>query len=198
MDSDLLDSAASLSTTRLVSKTMTLCKGGILETEPGTVGEAISDAELLFEKISLSGSKGTGRSSLDSFLLDTLESIIDVFCPNFKPGKEGNKLREFLFDCIMECLETKFSHFCRSGFRAWSKLPLLLNGDRLMREVYLELKGWRDLAGEAMDDLVEKSMEGSNLKWIGCDTEAFDTGMEIQSDILQGLIDEMLVDLWQY
>jgi len=195
MDSDLLDSATSLSISQSPNKTLSMCKVGDAETELGTAVEVISDAELLFENISLYGSDKIPESSLDSFLLDTLESILDVFCLNFKPAKEGNQQREFLFDCIMECLDSKFSHFCRSGFRTWRKLPSILNRDRLMREVHVEISGWRDLAGKAMDDLVDKEMKESNLKWTESASEAFETGVEIQSDILQALIDEMVTDL---
>lgn len=196
IEADLQDSASSSNISCLVNnKTLSTHGIGVPETELGTDFESISDAELLFKNISFYGSDRTLEYSLDSFLLDSLESIIDVFCSNLKAAKEGNQLREFLFDCLMECLESKFGHFCRSGFRTWLKLPPILCRDQLMREVHVEMRGWRDLAGKALDDLVEKDMAVSNMKWTGCETEAFDAGVEIQSDILYELIDEMVIDL---
>ncbi|ONK66387.1 uncharacterized protein A4U43_C06F7310 [Asparagus officinalis] len=183
MDSDLLDSASSSNISQSLNKTPIKHEAEILETELSTASETVLDTELLFESI-----YGSTKYSLDSFLLDTLESIIDVLSLDFKP-KEGNQLREFLYECANEVLDSKFTHSC------WLKLPLYLTRDCLMREIQVEIKGWMDLAGKGLDDLIEKEMKESNLNWTVCEIEAFETGVRIQGDILHELIDEMVVDL---
>nr|DAD43007.1 TPA_asm: hypothetical protein HUJ06_001236 [Nelumbo nucifera] len=97
-------------------------------------------AELLFGNITLSHVDG-----MASFLTGPpaykLDALADTFWRSyscnlsFKEAKEGFLLRSFLFDCIIECLDSKYSHYCKSRYNTWGKLPLHMSGELLLQEV---------------------------------------------------------------
>ncbi|XP_077253261.1 dnaA initiator-associating protein [Tasmannia lanceolata] len=177
---------------------------GLMGTSFNYVEEVISNSELLFENLTLCGSDSMGDSFLDPIVLEILETLADslwtspICSLGFIEDKERHQIRRFLFDCIIESLDSKYSHYCKSGFRAWGKLPLLLSREKLTREVYEEITRWRDLAGKNMDEIIERDMRKSLGKWTCFEIEMFETGIEIQGEILQILVDEMVMDLWLY
>lgn len=209
-DNDLLDSATSIyimrsgiekiphSSDRSSTK---VSEWELPESRLSHASETILNAELLFENICLSNSDGLVESSAKSFLLDLLETIIHTFvlgpksCSDCMEAEERNQLRAFFFDCIIECVDLKYNQFLKTGFKTWLKLPLFLSRDCVTREVEDEIKGWMCLAGKFLDDLIEKEMNNSTRKWTDCEIEAFETGMEVERDILQALVDEMVIDL---
>jgi len=143
--------------------------------------EAKSNAKLLVEDIS---SKSSGK---DSFIRDTLEAITK----SVTDAKDGNRLKRLLIDCMIECLDSQCNCFFKSG----SNRFLFMRRERLARAVCEAIEGWNGLAGKAMDDIVENEMICSNRMWIKFEFEAFDTGVQIESCILNELIDEMVTDL---
>ncbi|XP_072981361.1 uncharacterized protein [Typha angustifolia] len=213
LDSDLLDSATSINAANSnigtkvhsIKKKLSLCcidslDCGLSEARISSAAETILNAQLLCGNISFWESDGALKFSLHSFLLDMLGALVNVFCTSSKGNsgftldQEGHQLQELLFDCIIECLDSKYLHICKSGYNKWSKLPLL-NKDRLAEEIFEKISDWKEMAGKFLDNLVQKEFVHSNVQWSKCETEAFEMGMEIESNILQALVDEFVFEL---
>ncbi|KAJ0962703.1 hypothetical protein J5N97_027825 [Dioscorea zingiberensis] len=208
LDKDLLDSATSIisekcdSEKSLQSMDKHMKMNKFHPTDSRYPGRPISDIELLLENIFFNESNGTSESSLNKFLLNILESITEAFyvdsefsscCSEYE---ESNTVSSFLYDCMMEYLHSKYDgNFYNSGCKAWMRSHLFFDTDRLTTEIYEELKSWQSLSGKNTDDIIAKEMSQSIEKWTKCESNAFDTGIEIQADILQVLVEEIVVDL---
>ncbi|KAE8668957.1 putative serine/threonine-protein kinase [Hibiscus syriacus] len=163
--------------------------------------EVILKAELLFGN---SVPKDSGRT--DDFLLapyiyDEVETLVAIMQVDLKSVlgidqlKENNQLRGFLFDCAIECIDFKYGLYCNSGFRPWRSLPYCMNSGKLIRDVAVEVKRWIRLVGMVPDELIEYEMSNSLGKWTVFDIEAYETGVEMDWDILQDIMDEIVNDL---
>ncbi|RVW84584.1 hypothetical protein CK203_048152 [Vitis vinifera] len=214
-DTDLLDSATSLSKWRTGSEAVADLVNYISSIVhainlPGArlggsklthVKEVILNAELLFGNAALANSDGC-RSFLGHFLVAELETLTcatwtksDIF-PGFEDNTKGrNQVTGFLFDSVIEYLDTKYCIHADSGYKAWTRLPWLMNGEKLIKLVVEEIRRWADLAGRIPDEIIEWEMSHSLGKWTDFEIEGFETGAEIDSDILQILVDEIVVDL---
>ena len=214
-DTDLLDSATSLSKWRTGSEAVADLVNYISSIVhainlPGArlggsklthVKEVILNAELLFGNAALANSDGC-RSFLGHFLVAELETLTcatwtksDIF-PGFEDNTKGrNQVTGFLFDSVIEYLDTKYCIHSDSGYKAWTRLPWLMNGEKLIKLVVEEIRRWADLAGRIPDEIIEWEMSHSLGKWTDFEIEGFETGAEIDSDILQILVDEIVVDL---
>lgn len=214
-DTDLLDSATSLSKGRTGSEAVAdlvnyissivhainLAGARLGGSKLTHVKEVILNAELLFGNAALANSDGC-RSFLGHFLVDELETLTcatwtksDIF-PGFEDNTKGrNQVTGFLFDSVIEYLDTKYCMHSDSGYKAWTRLPWWMNGEKLMKLVVEEVRRWADLAGRIPDEIIEWEMSHSLGKWTDFEIEGFETGAEIDSDILQILVDEIVVDL---
>ncbi|XP_074558468.1 uncharacterized protein LOC141814404 [Curcuma longa] len=213
-DADLLDSATSVDLRRsILDKIQHLsCITSSADDIPCEVGfsnfkffEArrfISNAVLLFENFTACGSDtGSFGISLESTLLDLLQGVCDALLiptvdPHYRGVKETGQLRELLFDCMIECLDSKYSLSCKSGYMTYFKIPFLLTREKLMEELHKQITDWMDLAGKFLDDLVKNEMKSSTEKWTVCKIEACEAGMELESNILQALLEEILIDFY--
>lgn len=212
-ESDLLDSASSTNIGRFgtentacsVDNSSTMhsiysCELELKDSKLRYYIDAISNARLMFESSSSFGSNAADNSSMDLFLHDMVAAVINAShgsskcTSSFTENKVGNSLRRLHFDCMIECLDSKYSCLCSSGYKAWSILPLLLGRDRLVKEVEKEITGWTDLAGKSLDELIEKDMNLSIRKWTEVKVEAFEICMQIEDDVLKVLIDESVID----
>lgn len=215
-DADLLDSATSLDKGRTVSEVVidfvrnvskmldiiNVTGAGLSGSKLTHAKEVILNAELLFGTATsshyLDGMKGF---LVSPHLLDELESFAHAAWKNSKDfigledSIEGNQLRRFLFDFVVECLDSKYVGCCNAGFKVWSTLPLCMNTKRLIVDVAEEVRKWRDLAGMVPDEIIDWEMSHSLGKWTDFDIEAFETGAEIDGDILQILVDEIVMEL---
>ncbi|RWV93222.1 hypothetical protein GW17_00044336 [Ensete ventricosum] len=79
---------------------------------------------------------------------------------------ETDQLGELLFDCMIECLDSNYSCLCKSGYMTYTKLTFLLTREKLMSEVHREIRGWLELAGKFLDDMVKNEMQNSAGKWL--------------------------------
>nr|XP_023894688.1 uncharacterized protein LOC112006615 [Quercus suber]POE58206.1 hypothetical protein CFP56_40790 [Quercus suber] len=215
-DVDLLDSATSLdkwrtdgklliSFVRNVSKILqshwNLSEERLTGSELAHANEKILNAELLFRTRTAHNLDGMEGFVISPRLLDELESFARVAWTDsngfigLEDTKAGNHLRGFLFDCIIECLDSKYGRYCNSGFKAWSRLPLCMNTKTLIQDVAKEVRRWTGLVGMVPDEIIEWEMSYSLGKWTDFDIEAFETGNEIDGDILQNLVEEIVMDL---
>lgn len=146
--------------------------------EPDYVKEVLSDIETMFVDFTI----GKTRKIVNPRVFDRLEFG--------RPNQEVVKLRrELVFNCVSECMETR----CR----VWAKgLATVRKPDCLAEEVYQEIVGWEEMKDSMVDELVDKDMSGYNYKkWLDFDVEAFELGVEIESRLLDSLINELVDDI---
>ncbi|OWM84654.1 hypothetical protein CDL15_Pgr027441 [Punica granatum] len=166
--------------------------------------EVILHTEMLFSGTTHPSMFGTEEIIVSPSLLDELESLaISAWMSiGWLDGlvnlKEGKQLKEFLFDCLLECLDSKYHPCSDFGYRKWSRLPRRLNDNTLVWEVEGGLKTWAGLTGMSVDEMIEWEMNHSLGKWVDFDIEAFENGCDIERDILQGMVEEIVDDILQY
>ncbi|KAK9271751.1 hypothetical protein L1049_002114 [Liquidambar formosana] len=214
-DADLLDSATSLDKGRTCSAMMTdlvnhiskilhsinLAGTELSGSKLTHAKEVILNAQLLFGNAALH-SDGMKDIFIAPFL-DELDTIANAMsksncCFNFEEMKETNQCRQFLFDCLIECLDSKYGRYCKSGFKAWTRLPLCMSTEMLIQGVDEEVRRWTDLAGKIPDEIIEWEMSHSLGKWTDFEIEAFEDGAEVGGDILQILVEEIVRDLCEF
>lgn len=100
-------------------------------------------------------------------------------------------LREFLLDCLIECLDSRF--FCHDEFTQWKKQPIDL--DTLIQDVEVEVRSWASLSGMSIDEMIPWEMDHSFEKWTDFRNESLENGIAIDSYIFQSLVDEIIEDL---
>ncbi|MBA0560625.1 hypothetical protein Golob_017511 [Gossypium lobatum] len=214
-DADLLDSATSLDKVTnvsemiidLVNRIFVLMHVvsnfalGLSDDKLIHCKEVILKAELLFGNLTPWDLDGTDDFFLAPYIHEEVETLVAAMRVDFKSVlgiqriKENYQLRGFLFDCAIECIDSKYSRYCNSGFRAWGSLPYCVNSGKLIRDVADEVRRWTKLAGMVPDELIEWEMSYSLGKWTDFDIEAYETGAEMGWDIVQTLVDEMVDDL---
>ncbi|RCV24512.1 hypothetical protein SETIT_5G090700v2 [Setaria italica] len=158
-----------------------------LESRLHSIGEvSISNAELLL------------GSSLHPFIIEMLENTMDMFGGEYSDLTEDKKYQHtnFLFDCIVESLDSKFCNFGKCGYKAWLKLPLSLSGDLLKCQVLEDISNWRESSGTALRQVSDKEVDQMTARWDANQVEAFDVSIAIENDIIEALVGEFALDLW--
>uniref|UniRef100_A0A0E0MR04 DUF4378 domain-containing protein n=1 Tax=Oryza rufipogon TaxID=4529 RepID=A0A0E0MR04_ORYRU len=169
----------------------------LLEARLHSIGEAISNAELLLGNSPLSTK--TSNLSLHCFIIEMLEVIMDLFGGSKSLGlTEEKKYQQtnFIFDCIIESVNSKFCDFGKCGYKAWLRLPLSLTEDLLKREISKEICNWRETRETTPNRVAEKELDQMTPRWDACQVEAFDISIAIEHDILEALVDEFAFDQW--
>ncbi|KAK2986794.1 hypothetical protein RJ640_011019 [Escallonia rubra] len=204
-DADLLDSEASYDRLAHISEVLSnldVFGARIKGSKFSHAKEVILKAEIVFGSAILHDPRGTKGFSVTDFLINELETLASVMWTHyscflsFEDMKEWSLLKGFLFDCVIEYLDTKYVQYTIAGFKAWTRLPLCRNAETLIREVVEEVRRWTSIAGMIPDEIIEREMSCSLGKWTDFDIEAFETGVELELDILQTMVDEVVKDLW--
>nr|KAJ0199371.1 hypothetical protein LSAT_V11C600306130 [Lactuca sativa] len=146
--------------------------------EPDYVTQVLDDIETMFTDFTL----GKTQKIMNPRVFDKLEFG--------KPNEEVVKLRcELMLNCVSECMETQ----CR----VWGKgLAMVSRHNRLAQDVYKEIVGWEDIKDSMVDELVDKDMSGKGYKtWLDFDVEVFEYGVEIESWLIDSLINEVVEDI---
>ncbi|KAH7848043.1 hypothetical protein Vadar_033172 [Vaccinium darrowii] len=164
--------------------------------------EVILNAELIFKNSALQNSNGSNDFCLSQFLVNELETLAKGLWAEFghflqcvEDPKHGNQLKQFLFDCVIEYLDSSYVQYCNSGFRAWAKMPLCTTNDMLITGIVGEVRRWTQLAGMIPDEIIETEMSRSLGKWTDFDREGYETGAAIDVELMQMLVDEIVIDL---
>nr|GMD51976.1 Futsch light chain LC(F) like [Ipomoea batatas] len=163
--------------------------------------EVLLNAELMLGNAAWSNPAIDKGFSVTRFLIYELETLENAICMSFnaflgfEDAKQEDRLRVFMFDYVLEYLDSKFSRYSESGFRAWTNLLPCLNTEMLVSEILKELKMWMALAGLIPDELIEWEMSHSLGKWTDFEIELYENGVEIDRDILHSLVDEVVLDL---
>ncbi|XP_058186569.1 uncharacterized protein LOC131303631 [Rhododendron vialii] len=210
-DAELLDSATSFSeggyglqlATNLLQHisdvlySMCLADTGLKGSKLFHAEEVILNAELIFRS-----SDRTDDFSLSQFLVNELETLANgllaefgQFLPCVEDTKHGNQLKQFLFDCVIEYLNSRYVRYCNSGFRAWAEMPLCTTNDKLITGIVGEVRRWTRLAGKIPDEIIETEMSQSLGKWTDFEIEGYETGAVIDVELLQILVDDIVIDL---
>ncbi|KAM5578104.1 hypothetical protein ABKV19_008434 [Rosa sericea] len=164
--------------------------------------EIILNAELLFGNATMHNMDGMEGPFMSPFLRD-LETIASSRMTSFnmfgglEDIEKGSQPDGLFFDCVIEYIESKYAWYCNAGFRYWKELPLSMNQKLIFQEVEEEIKKWTRLSGMISDEIVAWEMSHSFRKWTEFDIEAFEAGSEIDGDILQTLVNEVAIDLWE-
>ncbi|XP_011622626.1 uncharacterized protein LOC18432163 [Amborella trichopoda] len=151
------------------------------------VREVVSNADLMFENAVL-----MGGSIIDPLLFDKLEAQCGF---GFSKSNGGYLNRRFLFDCITETMNMKYSRCCRAGYKAWAKLPFLVLRERLTKEIYGEISRWKSMTHKVLDEIIDVEMSSPLGKWLDFEVEAFEIGVETEREIMRTLIQELAVEL---
>ncbi|KAH6820750.1 hypothetical protein C2S53_017503 [Perilla frutescens var. hirtella] len=212
---DILDSAASLNaienTKEMILNNVSeilCCSGldfGLKGNELDKVKDVLLNAELAFHSAMLSGSAVGRGSPIKHLLLDELDMLASVLWMNFgcslgiEDGNEVNQLRRFVLDSIMEYLGVRFQEYPERGSKVSRKLPFRMNNSMLILEIVEVVRRWEKISRFGLDELIEREMSHSLGEWTVCETEAFESGIEISRHLFQILLDEILMDLckWQ-
>ncbi|XP_010549918.1 PREDICTED: uncharacterized protein LOC104820943 isoform X2 [Tarenaya hassleriana] len=194
--SDFSDYGAVMDLTERVSRlSMKMNEAGI-----GLKGGELRHAQDIILNTELLFSDTTG-SVPGSSLLDQLE---DLGSRNWRPAlchpgseetEETNQFNRgaFVFDSVIEFLESRYSMCGDSGARPCKNLPSHVNVESLFRE---QSGRWMKLAGKPADAIIEWEMANCSLgKWRDFEAEVSETGDETSSDILEGLLGELATDL---
>ncbi|XP_052156055.1 uncharacterized protein LOC127773874 [Oryza glaberrima] len=182
-------------------------------------GEVAATVELLLTNVRRSTSTTPPRTSkapFKAFLVKTFESALTTVTTTSSTKKkkkngfsfnagvvkatEGEKSRSPLgslaFDSVMECLDSLFTQFCDSGYRSFSRVPLICPEERLAAQVDREIARCSGMAGKEVDELIASDVQHSGVE-IGVDVlhEAFEIGAQIERDLLQELVAEIGMDM---
>jgi hypothetical protein len=129
-----------------------------------------------------------------------LETVEGCFCDGSESlgFEDENKYQRtnFLFDCIVESLDSRFCNFGKCGYKAWLRLPLTLSKDMLKREVSEEISTWMDPVDEVPSNrAAEKELDQvAAASRDACQVEAFNISVAIENDILEALVGEFASD----
>ncbi|URE34976.1 hypothetical protein MUK42_16448 [Musa troglodytarum] len=131
---------------------------------------------------------------LDPILFDKLEET-KTFVAYEGEGEEENlkTRRRMLFDSVNECLDLRCSHYFRAGYRSWARGVAVAK--ELAEELYKEISGWKSGGDWMVDELVDKDMSTRLGSWTTFEIEAFEAGVEFETEVLSCLLDEVVADL---
>ena len=109
---------------------------------------------------------------------------------------ESRLRRKALFDCVRECLDLRFRQYVGGGFKMWEKgVGVLGRKEQLAKEVVKEISDWRGMGDCMVDELVDKDMSCWYGRWMDFDVDAFTIGVEVETQILDSLVEEVLADI---
>ncbi|KAI3459238.1 hypothetical protein Pfo_015901 [Paulownia fortunei] len=192
-DAELSDSASSTSAGTVAKRqettlTLTNC-GKPRRWELEYVKEILCNIDLMFKDYAL----GRAHVIVNPHLFDQLESWKGYLNDDGVLPRINQRL---LFDCVRECLDLRCRQYVGGGCKLWAKgLSVVRRKERLAEEVYKEISGWSAIGDSMIDELVDMDMSSQYGRWLNFDIEAFELGIQIESRILNSLIDEVVADM---
>ncbi|KAG6431410.1 hypothetical protein SASPL_109489 [Salvia splendens] len=194
VDFDLSDSASSTSAGTVAKRreiTLTSARHGKLKSwELDYVEMMLCGIEVMFKDYAM----GRSTEIISPHMFDQLES-----CKKCFDGCElvSSMSRRLVFDCATECLETRCRGYAAGGYELWAKgVSTVKRKERLAEDVCKEILRWSGMGDFMVDELVESDMSCSTYgRWLDYDIEGFEVGLQIQSRILNSLIDEVVADI---
>ncbi|XP_073053367.1 uncharacterized protein [Primulina eburnea] len=193
-DAELSDSASSTTAKTLAKSQETIFTVANCEKpmkwELAYIKDIICNLDQSFTDYAL----GRARMIINPRLFDQMERQKRFLNGPSGPIPETN--RRVLFHCVSECLELKCRQYIVGGSKQWIKgLSWVRRKERLAEEIYDEISGWVAIGDSLVDELVDKDMSSKHGRWLDFETEAFELGTQIQSRILNSLMDEVVADI---
>ncbi|XP_022930494.1 uncharacterized protein LOC111436933 [Cucurbita moschata] len=186
-DAELLDSASSLTNeapTSKFSSSISKCSTGRTVWELEYIKDILCDVELMFNDYVL----GRSREVINPYLFNILE--------NQNKGSEQRVRRKALFDCVCECLDLRCRQYVGGGYKMWGKgLGVLGRKEQLGKEIWKEISEWSGMGDCMVDELVDNDMSCWHGRWLDFEVDAFTIGVELESQILDSLVEEVLGDI---
>ncbi|XP_010931726.1 uncharacterized protein [Elaeis guineensis] len=155
------------------------------------VREILSNMKCLFKNLDPCQMDHDG-GVLDPLLFDKLETSGSLIALEGEE-RDSRMRRKMLFDCVNECMDLKCSHYFHAGYQMWTKGLAVVMKD-WTEELYKEISGWRSMGDWMVDELVDRDMSSRLGRWVNFDTEAYETGGEIEMAIFNSLVDEVVAD----
>lgn len=193
-DTELSDSASSTSFETIAKRQETTLvlvnceKSRMWELE--YVKEMLCNIEMMFIDYAL----GHTCEIVDPGLFEQLESCTECLSGR---GLVPRLDRMVLFYCVSECLDLRCRRYVGVGCNLWGKgVSVVRRKERLAEEVYKEISSWGVIGDTDVDELVDKDMSRQQGRWLDFEIEAFELGVQIESCIVESLVDEVIADIW--
>lgn len=210
-DTDLLDSATSLSEGNVGNERLSevfTAISSILQSNNLTgiklTGSKLARAKDIMLNTEILFGRDENNLLILPLFIDELETFTCEMWANsssvgsLEEVKEVNHLRGFLFDCLIECLDSKHSQLYYGGSNAWIRTLPRQSARAFIRDVEKEIKKWVHFVGMMTDEIVEWEMSHSLGKWSDFSIEELESGAEIDGYILQMLVEEIVTELWDF
>lgn len=147
--------------------------------------ELVLNIELTFKDYAL----GKASEIINPHLFYQLES----WKGHFNVSRINTRL---MFDCVSECLDLRCRKYVGGGYNLWAKgIEMVKRKDRLAEEIYKDISGWSAMGDFMVDELVDNDMGSQHGRWLDYEVEAFELGVQIETRILNSLIDEVVADI---
>ena len=196
-DAELSDSAASTSIATVVARKHEValtatCSVRSTMWELEYVKEILCNVELMFKDFAL----GRAREIINPHLFYQLENRKGRM---ENDGDESMLNRKVLFDGVSECLDLRCRRYVGGGCKTWAKgVTMVRRKEWLSEEVYKEMSEWRSMGDCMVDELVDKDMSSQYGRWLDFEVEAFELGVEIESQIFTSLVNEVVADIFLF
>ncbi|KAJ6772166.1 hypothetical protein OIU74_018407 [Salix koriyanagi] len=117
---------------------------------------------------------------------DTLES----------DGADARLERKVLFDCASECLDLRCRRHVSGGYKAWVKgTAMVRRKEWLGEDLCKEILEWSSMGDCMVDELVDKDMSSQYGRWLDFEVDAFEFGVEVESQVFNSLVNEVVADM---
>ncbi|KZV33417.1 hypothetical protein F511_38634 [Dorcoceras hygrometricum] len=193
-DTELSDSASSTSFETIAKRQETTVvlvdseKPRMWEVE--YVKEMLCNIEHMFRDYAL----GHACEIIDPRLFDQLESWAE--CLHGR-GLVSKLDRLVLFNSVSQCLDQRCRLYVGGGCKMWAKgVSATRRKERLAKEVYEEISSWDAIGDSDVDELVDMDMSRQQGRWLDFEIEAFELGVQIESCILESLVDEAIAGIF--
>uniref|UniRef100_A0A0E0P3H5 DUF4378 domain-containing protein n=1 Tax=Oryza rufipogon TaxID=4529 RepID=A0A0E0P3H5_ORYRU len=130
---------------------------------------------------------------LDLQLLEDLNGDIRL-AVGVAEGKTLRMNRRLLFECVNEILSVRCAYYFNAGYGSWF-LGMAILKKLTAEEIYAEMTDLKVAEEWMVDELVYKEMSSPLGSWVDFKLESYESGIDITTELLGSLIDEMVADL---
>jgi hypothetical protein len=170
---------------------VTQCSKKSKNTDREYIGDVLSSVNLTIEDLGSLFVNQDG-TTLNPLLFEELENMNVYTQGEDHLGHRG--YRRLLFDCVNECLEVRRATYLRAGYAVWSKWVAALSKG-IETEVCKEITSWKSMGEWVEDELVDKDLSIGLGTWVDFRVEEFETGEEVEREILSSLLDKVVGDM---
>ena len=158
-----------------------------LDWELEYITEILNSGQLMFQDFA-SGTTTTNELVLPSSLFDEMERS--------RGAVISTKIeRKVLFECVNQCLAVKFERMLVGSCKGGTMMMMLEHRDLLAEEVNREVKGLKKMREMMIDELVDHDMSCLEGRWVGYERVMFEEGIDVEGEIVSGLVDDLVSDL---